>query len=143
MPKNNHDHADEAIGIFLMVIGLLLGISLLTYHIEDRSFSTLSSSPRIQNAVGKVGAAVSDLFFQLVGVGAYLFPFFLIALGWKFFRTEGEKIPRRAFVGFLLLVVTLSSFAESLKDRSAGAVPAPHLEGGGAGRLLSHFFLNY
>ncbi|HLG21208.1 MAG TPA: DNA translocase FtsK, partial [Candidatus Manganitrophaceae bacterium] len=95
------------------------------------------------NAVGKVGAAVSDLFFQFVGVGAYLFPFFLIALGWNFFRTEGKKIPRRAWVGFLLLVVTLSSFAESIKDRSAGAVPSPHLEGGGAGRLLSHFFLNY
>jgi S-DNA-T family DNA segregation ATPase FtsK/SpoIIIE len=134
------NYTDEIIGIILIVVGLLLGISLLTYHLDDPSFSSLSSHQTIQNAIGKVGALLSDLFFQLFGIGSYLFPVFFIALGCQFFRKGEKEIPKRIWAGASLLLPTISSFAEL--EGGNGSL-SPNFKGGVLGRLLSRFFLDY
>src|SRR5581483_12067203 len=130
MTAKNADsnYTDEIIGILLVVAGLLLGISLLTYHIDDPSFSSISSNQTIQNAIGKVGALLSDLFFQLFGIGSYLFPVFLIILGGQFFRKREREIPRRVWGGVVLLLLTFSSLSELEAGDASG--PSPNLRGG-------------
>lgn len=138
MRKTDHHYVEEVIGVVLIVIGLLLTISLLSYHIEDRSFSTVSSHTSVHNAVGKVGAISSDLLFQLFGVGAYLIPAFLLFLGWRYFRPGAHALPRRVPAGTALLVLALSAFAE-FEWRGENGGFAPNWKGGMIGHLLSHF----
>lgn len=140
--KSHNGYTDEIIGILLIVVGLLLGISLLTYHPDDLSFSTASSSPQIQNAIGRVGANLSDLFFQLFGVSSYLFPIFSILLGVRFFREGRGPLTRRGLAGSALLVFTLSAFAE-MEWGGSDSITSPNLKGGVIGRILSRFFLDY
>ncbi len=137
------NYTDEIIGIALIVAGLLLGISLLTYRIDDPSFSSVSSHQTAQNAIGKVGALLSDLFFQLFGIGSYLFPIFLVVLGCQFFRKGERNLPKRVWAGVALLLLTFSSLAELDGGKASGASLSPNLQGGVLGRLLCRFFLDY
>ena len=140
--KSHNGYTDEMIGILLILLGLLLGIGLLTYHPDDLSFSTASSHPQIQNAIGRVGANLSDLFFQLFGISSYLFPVFSIILGVRFFREGRGPVTRRGLAGSALLLLTLSSFAE-IEWGGPTAATSPNLTGGVTGRILSRFFLDY
>lgn len=140
--RSHNGYTDEMIGILLIVLGLLLGISLLTYHPDDLSFSTVSSSPQVQNAIGRVGANLSDLFFQLFGISSYLFPVFSILLGVRFFREGRGPLARRGLAGSALLLLTLSSFAE-MEWGGAASATSPNFRGGFVGRILSGFFLDY
>lgn len=140
--KSHNGYTDEIIGILLIVLGLLLGISLLTYHADDLSFSTVSSDPKIQNAIGKVGANLSDLFFQLFGISSYLFPIFSIIVGVRFFREGRGLLTKQGLAGSALLLLTLSSLAE-LEWGGSNSVTSANLKGGVIGRILSRFFLDY
>lgn len=130
------------IGLLLIVVGLLLAISFLTYHPEDISFSTTATHPQIQNAIGKAGANLSDLFFQLFGIASYLFPVIFLVLGIKFFREGFGPIALRSVSGSALLLLTVASLAE-LEWGGFGSTVSPNFRGGLIGRLLSQFFLDY
>ena len=140
--KSHSGYTDEMIGILLIVLGLLLGISLLTYHPDDLSFSTVSSSSQIQNAIGRVGANLSELFFQLFGISSYLFPVFSTIVGVRFFREGRGPLTRRGLAGSALLLLTISAFAE-MEWGGAASDASPNFKGGLLGRILSRFFLDY
>jgi S-DNA-T family DNA segregation ATPase FtsK/SpoIIIE len=131
--KSHNGYADEIVGILLIVLGLLVGISLLTYHPDDLSFSTVSSDPQVQNAIGRVGANLSDLFFQLFGIASYFFPIFSMMIGIRFFREGRGPLTKQGLAGATLLILTLCALAE-LEWGTKGGV---------FGRILSRFFLDY
>ena len=82
-PTNNR-RLNELIGFVLCVSGLLLFLALASYSPLDPSFnsaSVLTGSQSARNWVGLVGAIVSDLLLQGLGIGAFLVPVFLGALG--------------------------------------------------------------
>ncbi|MFQ5779973.1 MAG: DNA translocase FtsK 4TM domain-containing protein, partial [Nitrospiria bacterium] len=132
----------EVIGTLLVALGLLIGVSLLTYHVEDPSFLSVSSNSIVRNAVGKVGANLSALFLQLFGAGSYLFPLFLIALGVRFFQNRERVFEKKVLAGGFLWVIALSAFAELGWVGSSRLFTAAQ-KGGLSGRLLSQFLLNY
>ena len=94
-PTNNR-RLNELIGFLLCVSGLLLFLALASYSPLDPSFnsaSVLTGSQCARNWIGLVGAIVSDLMLQAFGIGAFLVPVFLGALGARWFRSR--KVIRR------------------------------------------------
>ena len=61
----------EILGILVFSVGLLLFISLISYSPEDPNFISPKEA-KIKNFLGFKGSFVSDLFFQSVGLMAYL-----------------------------------------------------------------------
>ncbi len=135
-------YMDEVAGTLLVALGLLIGVSLLTYHPEDPSFLSISSTPTIQNAVGKVGANLSALFFQLFGVGATLFPLFLTAFGLRFFQKREGFFHKNIVAGGFLWVIALSTLAQ-LEWVGFSRLASLDQKGGIFGRYLSQFLLDY
>ena len=77
----------EILGIVVIILGTILLISLLTYSPEDPNF-IFPDSTKIKNLLGFYGSFISDLFFQSVGLIAYLFSFTLIMTGLNIFRKK-------------------------------------------------------
>ena len=62
----------EISGILILVAGVLLFISLVTYSAEDPNF-IFPESTEIKNLLGVRGSYISELFFQSIGLIAYFF----------------------------------------------------------------------
>jgi len=131
---------NEIVGITLITIGVLLGMSLYTHDPQDPSLSTLSALPKIQNAVGWVGAIVSDLFYQLFGFGAYLFPVFLTTIGISFLFDLKQFSLKKSLVGGGLWLISICVMAYP----NTSPLPVSYRSGGGmVGALFSYLFFNY
>ena len=77
----------EIIGIIVFASGILLISALLTYSPEDPNF-IFPDNTEIKNILGFQGSFISDLFFQSIGLIAYLFPFTLLFSGINIFLTK-------------------------------------------------------
>ncbi|HEX9851701.1 MAG TPA: DNA translocase FtsK 4TM domain-containing protein, partial [Woeseiaceae bacterium] len=80
-------------------------------------FSQASSSGTVQNGVGRIGALLADLLFNLFGRPAYLFVLLVFYLGWMIYREQRtQEILTRAdfawrFGGFIATLVTSCALA--------------------------------
>ena len=70
----------EMFGIIVFVAGSLLLAALITYSPEDPNF-IFPKNTEIKNLLGFQGSFTSDLFFQSVGLIAYLISFTYIITG--------------------------------------------------------------
>ena len=70
----------EIFGIVIFVSGATLLIALLSYSPEDPNF-IFPENTEIKNVLGFQGSYISDLFFQSLGLIAYLISFTLIVTG--------------------------------------------------------------
>ena len=61
----------ETIGLILLIISSAIAASLITFNINDPSFSYLSDSAT-NNILGKYGAYTSDLLIKLFGTSSIL-----------------------------------------------------------------------
>ena len=77
----------EIIGIIIFASGILLITALFTYSPEDPNF-IFPENTEIKNILGFQGSFISDLFFQSIGLIAYLFPFTLLFSGINIFLTK-------------------------------------------------------
>ena len=78
---------NELVGLLLLSLGLVVLLSLASYHAQDPSWNTAAAA-RPVNLIGYPGAWLSDLLLQGFGIGAFLFPVFLFGLAWKWVRSE-------------------------------------------------------
>ncbi len=67
---------------------LILWFALFTYDPADPGFSQASSSGQVSNGVGRVGAHLADLLFNLFGRPAYLFTVMVFYAGWMIYREQ-------------------------------------------------------
>ena len=74
----------EISGLLLFFLGLALFVALFTYSPEDPNF-IFPDNTEIKNFFGFKGSFVSDLFFQSVGLIAYLISFTFIITGLSLF----------------------------------------------------------
>ena len=77
----------EIIGIIIFASGILLMSALLTYSPEDPNF-IFPDNTEIKNILGFQGSFISDIFFQSIGLIAYLFPITLLFSGINIFLTK-------------------------------------------------------
>src|SRR5579864_9231120 len=126
---------NEVTGFVFLGVGILLLLSLVSYHAQDPSWDTAAGHVRPLNLVGPFGAHLADLFLQGFGAAAFLFPFLAFATGWKWIRSEAIETPLVRLAGFLLFLGCFSA-AISLFDK---ATLYDHLipVGGLAGQILA------
>ncbi len=128
---------NEMIGFVGLSLAVLLALSLLSYSPHDASFNVSAAPPSsgpARNWIGPVGAHTADLFFQLAGYGAFLFPIgmFLVAMRW--FRSQLMEAPTAKLIGWGLLLLSLSAEMTLVHVPDVrGALPA----GGLLGKLLA------
>src|SRR6056300_1800836 len=77
----------EIFGILISLTGVMLFLALITYSPNDPNF-IFSQNTKIENMMGFQGSLISDLFFQSVGLIAYLIPFTFIITGINIFRSK-------------------------------------------------------
>ena len=77
----------EIFGVLISLAGVTLFIALITYSPNDPNF-IFPENTEIENLMGFQGSFISDLFFQSVGLIAYLIPFTLIITGINILRSK-------------------------------------------------------
>jgi S-DNA-T family DNA segregation ATPase FtsK/SpoIIIE len=142
-PTNNR-RLNELIGFVLCISALLLFLALASYSPLDPSFnsaSVLTGSQSARNWVGLVGAIVSDLLLQGLGIGAFLVPVFLGALGSRWFRSRKVTSPVAKSLGALWLLVFVPALLALMPGhvRWMGVIPMEGLAGRIVGDVLIHY----
>ena len=74
----------EIVGMAILIAGILLLISLITFSPDDPNF-IFPNGTKIKNILGIHGSFTADIFFQSFGVIALLIPFSLIVSGLNIF----------------------------------------------------------
>ena len=105
-PTQNH-WLNEIIGFMLLSLGLVIFLSLVSYHVQDPSLDTAASS-RPLNLVGYPGSYLADLSFQLFGAASFLFPPMAFLLAWKWIRSEEMQAGSAKIIGFAMLTLSLA-----------------------------------
>jgi S-DNA-T family DNA segregation ATPase FtsK/SpoIIIE len=133
----------EFLGVALFALALIWLISLVTYEPTDPVwFFTTSALHPPANFVGRVGAFVSELSFQLLGYAAYLLPAVIAWAGWyNFWCQPFEAIYTKLF-GSALFVGCSSAFL-SLVFGSADVSGKTFDAGGSLGAWLGSWFADY
>jgi S-DNA-T family DNA segregation ATPase FtsK/SpoIIIE len=142
-PTNNR-RLNELIGFLLCVSSLLLFLALASYSPLDPSFnsaSVLTGSRAARNWIGLVGAIISDLMLQGFGMGAFLMPVFLGALGSRWFRSRKVVSPVAKSLGAIWLLLFVPALLALLPGhaRWQGVIPMEGLAGRIVGDVLIHY----
>jgi DNA segregation ATPase FtsK/SpoIIIE, S-DNA-T family len=133
----------EFLGVALFALALIWLISLVTYEPTDPVwfFTTRALHPPA-NFVGRVGAFLSELSFQLLGYAAYLAPGVIAWAGWYFFWCQPFGAIYTKLIGITLLVSCSSAFL-SLVFGSADVSGKTFDAGGSIGAWLGAWSADY
>ncbi|HET7208279.1 MAG TPA: DNA translocase FtsK [Terriglobales bacterium] len=136
---------NELIGFLLCVSALLLFLALVSYSPLDPSLnsaSVLTGSRAARNWIGIVGAIISDLFLQFLGIGAFLVPCLLATLGMRWFRSRKVQSPIAKTLGAMWLVIFIPAMLSLVPGelRWMNVIPVEGLLGRVVGDVLIHYF---
>ncbi|HLK46784.1 MAG TPA: DNA translocase FtsK 4TM domain-containing protein, partial [Bryobacteraceae bacterium] len=129
---------NEALGFLYLSAGLVMLLSLVSYHAQDPSWNTASDAHPV-NLVGYPGSYLSDALFQLFGAAAFLFPFLVFGVAWKWIRSEELPAGGVKSAGALLLALSLCAGLSFYPVRMFGGSV---LIGGTVGVVLAHYLLH-
>ena len=101
----------EFLGVALFALALVWLIALATYNAADAVwfFNTGGEVPPV-NFVGRVGAFLSEVSFQIFGFASYLGPVLLVVIGWYYFWCLAIDAAYTKFVGLALMFGCTASF---------------------------------
>jgi S-DNA-T family DNA segregation ATPase FtsK/SpoIIIE len=97
------DTDNEIFGIILITMGILILFSI---------FSTIFSSSNTIS--GTIGGAINHVLFGVLGVGAYLLPFFIIFAGICYIVKKGKINFSKKFYGIILFIINTLLFIQML-----------------------------
>ena len=131
----------EIFGAICLACTIFLLLCLASYHPQDPSFTHfLTGNGKTQNLIGSVGSYTADSLIRIFGIGAFVIPFVLLIISFRYFLDEDFKVSLAAAAGFIGLIFSTSAFlAASLVEVQVYGVKL------GAGGLLgsvSAKFLN-
>jgi DNA segregation ATPase FtsK/SpoIIIE, S-DNA-T family len=133
----------EFMGVALFALALIWLISLVTYEPTDPVwFFTTGTLHPPANFVGRVGAFLSELSFQLLGYAAYLIPAVLAWAGWYYFWCQPFDAIYTKAIGLMMLLTCSSAFL-SLVFGSADVSGKTFNAGGSIGAWLGAWFAEY
>jgi S-DNA-T family DNA segregation ATPase FtsK/SpoIIIE len=127
---------NEVIGFLLLSLGLVLLLSLVSYHVQDPSWDTAAEAQPL-NLIGYPGSYAADLLFQAFGATAFLFPLLMFLLSWKWIRSEALEGGWVKLIGAVILTMGTSAGLAFLPWRIFGAIRI----GGTSGYLLARYLL--
>lgn len=88
LSPSRHTRLNEAVGILLLLLGLAVSLSLVSYSSADPSWNTATGGTHTHNLLGLFGAKWSDFLLQVFGISVFLLPIQIWALGWKWVRSS-------------------------------------------------------
>ena len=101
----------EFLGVALFAVALIWLISLVSHEPSDPVwFFTTGAAHAPANFVGRVGAFLSELSFQLFGYAAYLIPGVIAVVGWHYFWCQKPDAAYTKVTGAGLLFCCSSAF---------------------------------
>jgi len=105
----------EFLGVALFALALIWLIALVTYDPTDPVwFFTTDATHAPANFVGRVGAFLAELSFQLFGYGAYLIPAAVSIVGWHYFWCQKpDAVYTKAFGVVMLFSCASARTAET------------------------------
>lgn len=117
----SHNRKLEILGVIIMAIALLLGLSIITHNSADDTlvkqvslsqlFSPDGVSARILNGLGPLGAIISFyLVNQLFGYITFIFCALIFLYGWKLFRHDDLKLFHPHAATYTGVMILLASF---------------------------------
>jgi DNA segregation ATPase FtsK/SpoIIIE, S-DNA-T family len=133
----------EFVGVALFALALIWLISLVTHDPTDPVwFFTTGAAHPPANFVGRVGAFLSELSFQLLGYAAYLIPAVIGVAGWHYFWCQTPDAAYTKLTGVALLFGCSSAFLSLVFGSTEGAGKSFHA-GGSIGRAFGLFMSDY
>ncbi|HET9194367.1 MAG TPA: DNA translocase FtsK [Vicinamibacterales bacterium] len=133
----------EFLGVALFAVGLIWLISLVSHEPTDPVwFFTTGAANAPENFVGRVGAFLSELSFQLFGYAAYLIPGVMAVIGWHYFWCQKPDAVYTKATGAALLFACSSAFL-SLVLGSAEVAGKSFHAGGSIGGWLAAVLADY
>src|ERR1041384_3553515 len=133
----------EFLGVALFALALIWLIALVTYEPTDPVwFFTTGALHPPANFVGRVGAFLAELSFQLLGYAAYLIPGVMAGAGGYYFWGQPFEAIYTKAIGAGLFVGCSSSFL-SLVFGSAEVAGKTFDAGGSLGAWLGAWFAEY
>ena len=129
----------EISGILLLILGILLMLSLVSYSPEDPNF-IFPHNTEIKNLLGFQGSFTADIFFQSIGLISYLVAISYILTGLNIFINKNLLLLiTNTF--FIILYSLVSSFFFSFFYQDSLSL---HVNGNGGfiGNFLKDSFLN-
>ena len=107
----------ELFGLVIIVVGISIFLSLLSYSPDDPNF-IVNESEEITNLLGFRGSVISDFLFQSVGLIAYLIPLTLFFSGTNILITKRQVIIIENLFFCVLYIFCGSLFFAYFKDQS-------------------------
>src|SRR3954463_11591373 len=133
----------EFLGVALFALALIWLISLVTYEPTDPVwFFTTGALHPPANFVGRVGAFLSELSFQLAGYAAYLIPAVISWGGWYYFWCQPFDAIYTKAIGVGLFFGCSTTFL-SLVFGSTDVQGKTFDAGGSLGGWLAEWFAGY
>ena len=133
----------EFLGVALFALALIWLISLVTHDPADPVwFFTTGTGDHPVNFVGRVGAFLSELSFQLFGYAAFLIPAVIGVAGWHYFWCQTPEAAYTKLTGVGLLFLASSAFL-SLVFGEANVAGKTFYAGGSAGSWLGSGLSEY
>ncbi len=142
----SREHSKEIYGVLFLALAVFLTLCLFSYDSLDPSFTTLAVGKKVHNLGGVVGAFLSDLLVNLLGVVSYLVPLAFLAISFTHFSQRGSKDLKFGPVriaAYLVLVLMVSVFSHLKFGRveiGGRAFDAGGVVGWWIGRYLTRFF---
>ena len=100
---------NEAVGLMLLSLALLLVLSLFSYHPMDPSLNVSRhpvSQDSVHNFIGEFGSILADLLLTAFGYASFLFPVMFSIFGWKWLRSHNINTPAVKVFGMLCLAAS-------------------------------------
>jgi DNA segregation ATPase FtsK/SpoIIIE, S-DNA-T family len=142
LAPTKHPRLNEAIGLVLFTVTILVLLSLISYHPTDPSLN-VSRNPltdhSVRNFIGEFGSTLADLLFQVLGYPAFLLPVILAVFGWKWLRSRQVEHPAIKCAGVLSLVGSSCALLGLLFPQYLRFGWSPKA-GGVVGDLLANWF---
>ncbi len=133
----------EFVGVALFALTLIWLIALVTYEPTDPVwFFTTDAAHPPANFIGRVGAFLSELSFQLFGHASYLLPVLIAAIGWHYFWCQPPDAAYTKAFGVTLFFGCTSTFLSLIFGSSEVAGKTFHA-GGSIGTWLGAAMSEY
>jgi S-DNA-T family DNA segregation ATPase FtsK/SpoIIIE len=133
----------EFLGVALFAGALIWLIALMTHEPTDPVwFFTTAGTQAPANFVGRVGAFLSELSFQLFGYAAFLIPAVISVIGWHYFWCQAPDAAYTKMTGAILLFACSSALLSLVFGSTEVAGRSLHA-GGSIGTWLGALLAQY
>src|SRR3954467_2890378 len=119
-----HSYLNDVLALAVLALAVLLLLGLVSHSWSDPSFNStgFGGGNKTHNWIGPVGAYLSDLLIQWIGVSAYVFPALVALAAWRIYQSETLRPSVRRIVGFVLFVASLATLTK-LIGKDGGMIP--------------------